>query len=63
LAALRVRKRIFDVLRFGTPMASGYESTVFVKNNPGACLTCYKSYIVTTAPTYNFVALVTFLTF
>jgi hypothetical protein len=33
-AALRVRKRIFEVLRFGTPMAGGYESTVFVKNNP-----------------------------
>jgi hypothetical protein len=33
LAALRVRKRIFDVLRFGTPMAGGYESTVLVKNN------------------------------
>jgi hypothetical protein len=32
-AALRVRKRIFDVLRFGTPMAGGYESMVFVKNN------------------------------
>jgi hypothetical protein len=25
-AALRVRNRILDVLRFGTPMASGYES-------------------------------------
>jgi hypothetical protein len=31
---LRVRKRIFDVLRFGTPMAGGYQSMVFVKNNP-----------------------------
>jgi hypothetical protein len=25
-AALRVRNRILDVLRFGTPMAGGYES-------------------------------------
>jgi hypothetical protein len=33
LAALRVRKRIFDVLRFGTPMASGYESTFEEENN------------------------------
>jgi hypothetical protein len=32
-AALRVRKRIFDVLRFGTPMASGYESTSEQENN------------------------------
>jgi len=32
-AALRVRNRIFDVLRFGTPMAGGYESTVFAKDN------------------------------
>jgi hypothetical protein len=32
-AALRVRKRIFDVLRFGTPMAGGYESTILAKNN------------------------------
>jgi hypothetical protein len=48
-AALRVRKRIFDVLRFGTPMAGGYESMLFAKNNPAACVICYKSYIVTTA--------------
>jgi hypothetical protein len=32
-AALRVRKRIFDVLRFGTPMAGGYESTFEEENN------------------------------
>jgi hypothetical protein len=38
-AALRVRKRIFDVLRFGTPMAGGYESMVFVKNNPPPAIT------------------------
>ena len=27
-AALRVRNRILDVLRFGTPMAGGYQSTI-----------------------------------
>jgi len=27
-AALRVRNRIFEVLRFGTPMSAGYESMV-----------------------------------
>ncbi len=32
-AALRVRNRILDVLRFGTPMAGGYESTISWKNN------------------------------
>jgi hypothetical protein len=32
-AALRVRNRILDVLRFGTPMAGGYESTIPAKNN------------------------------
>jgi hypothetical protein len=32
-AALRVRSRIFDVLRFGTPMESGYESMFWLKNN------------------------------
>jgi hypothetical protein len=32
-AALRVRNRIFEVLRFGTPMTGGYGSTVLVKNN------------------------------
>ena len=32
-AALRVRNRILDVLRFGTPMAGDYESTISVKNN------------------------------
>jgi hypothetical protein len=32
-AALRVRNRIFEVLRFGTPMAGGYKSMVPVKNN------------------------------
>jgi hypothetical protein len=32
-AALRVRNRILDVLRFGTPMAGGYESIILVKNN------------------------------
>jgi hypothetical protein len=33
LAALRVRSRILDVLRLGTPMAGGYESTLLQKNN------------------------------
>jgi hypothetical protein len=35
-AALRVRNRIFDVLRFGTPMAGGYESIFRQENNAGA---------------------------
>jgi hypothetical protein len=34
-AALRVRNRIFDVLRFGTPMAGGYESIFRQENNGG----------------------------
>src|SRR5437899_5390710 len=33
LAALRVRNRILDVLRFGTPMARVYESTFEEENN------------------------------
>jgi hypothetical protein len=33
LAALRVRSRIFEVLRLGTPMAGGYESTNSRKHN------------------------------
>jgi len=37
LAALRVRKRIFEVFRFGTPMAGGYESTLLQKDN-AACV-------------------------
>jgi hypothetical protein len=32
LAALRVRNRILDVLRFGTPMAGAYESTFKEEN-------------------------------
>ena len=32
-AALRVRNRILDVLRFGTPMAGGYESIFNEENN------------------------------
>jgi hypothetical protein len=32
-AALRVRNRILDVLRFGTPMAGGYESIFKEENN------------------------------
>jgi hypothetical protein len=36
LAALRVRNRILDVLRFGTPMGAGYQSTHFLKNKSGA---------------------------
>jgi hypothetical protein len=35
-AALRVRNRILDVLRFGTPMAGGYESIFEEENNVGA---------------------------
>ena len=34
-AALRVRNRILDVLRFGTPMAGGYESTYLGKKQSG----------------------------
>ena len=33
LAALRVRNRIFEVLRLGTPMSGGYESMISPKNN------------------------------
>jgi hypothetical protein len=32
-AALRVRNRILDVLRFGTPIAVGYESIFEEENN------------------------------
>jgi hypothetical protein len=32
---LRVRNRIFDVLRFGTPMAGRYESMVLGEKQPG----------------------------
>jgi hypothetical protein len=32
-AAFRVRNRIFDVLRFGTPMAGGYQSISGPENN------------------------------
>jgi len=32
-AALRVRNRILDVLRFGTPMAGAYESIFQWENN------------------------------
>jgi hypothetical protein len=32
-AALRVRNRILDVLRFGTPTAGGYESIFDEENN------------------------------
>jgi hypothetical protein len=32
-AALRVRNRILDVLRFGTPMAGSYQSTSIGENN------------------------------
>jgi hypothetical protein len=31
--AFRVRSRIFEGLRFGTPMTGGYESTLPQKNN------------------------------
>jgi hypothetical protein len=34
-AALRVRNRILDVLRFGTPMGARYQSTHFLKNKSG----------------------------
>ena len=32
-AAFRVRNRIFDVLRFGTPMTGAYESILGSENN------------------------------
>jgi hypothetical protein len=32
-AALRVRNRILDVLRFGTPMTGGYQSIFRGENN------------------------------
>jgi hypothetical protein len=35
-AALRVRNRIFEVLRFGTPMGARYQSTAFLKNKSRA---------------------------
>jgi hypothetical protein len=49
-AALRVRNRILDVLRFGTPMAGGYESIILVKNNqpPAERLKALQSYNVKT---------------
>src|SRR6476646_6480168 len=34
-AAFRVRNRIFDVLRFGTPMAGAYKSIFVRENNVG----------------------------
>src|SRR5262249_7363589 len=34
-AALRMRNRIFDVLRFGTPMAGAYKSIAAPENNSG----------------------------
>jgi hypothetical protein len=43
LAAFRVRNRIFDVLRFGTPMAGGYESTIRSKDNWPPEVFSYKS--------------------
>jgi len=33
LAALRVRSRIFEVLRFGTPITGAYQSMICGKNN------------------------------
>jgi hypothetical protein len=38
LAALRVRNRILDVLRFGTPMGARYQSTHFLKNKSRASI-------------------------
>jgi len=38
LAALRVRKRIFDVLRFGTPIRAGYESMFPRKDKCGGAV-------------------------
>ena len=35
-AAFRVRNRIFDVLRFGTPMAGAYQS--IIRRNYNQCL-------------------------
>src|SRR5215469_9484023 len=34
-AALRMRNRIFDVLRFGTPMAGAYKSITAPEDNSG----------------------------
>jgi hypothetical protein len=36
-AAFRVRNRIFDVLRFGTPMAGAYQSITTPENNNCFC--------------------------
>jgi hypothetical protein len=55
-----VRKRILDVLRFGTPMAGGYESMVFVKKQPGRLRDLLQRVHRYNGPTYNFVTLVTF---
>jgi hypothetical protein len=55
-----VRKRIFDVLRFGTPMAGGYESMVLVKNNPDTLRDLLQRLHRYNGPTYNFITLVTF---
>jgi hypothetical protein len=36
-AAFRVRNRIFDVLRFGTPMAGAYQSIIRRNYNQREC--------------------------
>jgi len=36
-AAFRVRNRIFDVLRFGTPMAGAYQSIIRRNYNQRLC--------------------------
>src|SRR5436305_12481609 len=54
-AALRVRNRILDVLRFGTPMAGVYESTFEEENNVEALKwdLVFEFYVSTNQP-FNF---------
>jgi hypothetical protein len=46
LAALRVRNRIFEVLRFGTPMVRATKAPLFRKTSRAQVIR-YKSYNVT----------------
>jgi hypothetical protein len=46
-AALRVRNRILDVLRFGTPMAGGYQSIFREENNVEALKRCSGKFKIT----------------
>jgi hypothetical protein len=58
LAALRVRSRIFEVLRFGTPITGGYVSMVWAKNN-GRLRDWLKSYIIKKGGVFFTVTLLT----